>query len=110
MRVHPVPQWIGVTLAQQGVFLVLYGRPTRKETYSRLFEEVTDKFPSMSKPRLSDILRALETKGLVARVNPKGTWAIPAPVVSRLSEQASEKTEKILKARKKASTARERIR
>jgi hypothetical protein len=88
MRVTITPNWIKVSYQQQIVFEILYSCANHCGVFSELYELCVPRIDGLAKPRLSDILRILEKKGLVCRINPQGTWIVPNTVIAKLIDQA----------------------
>jgi hypothetical protein len=100
MRVSLIPQWLPLTQKQQEVFAVLYSQIAHSALYGKLFKLCSERLHGLTKPRLSDLLRSLEAKGLVARANPSGTWLVNDKTIKALAAQAVGRSEEKAKAAK----------
>jgi DNA-binding HxlR family transcriptional regulator len=91
MRITLEPQWVRMSAHQLIVFTILYDQPLHVAMFSWLFEVASKQISDLAKPHLSDLLRALEKKGLVRRSIPRGKWVVTPETMKKLVAQAKEK-------------------
>ena len=90
MRISSIPTWTRVSKQQQIVFDIIFKQPAHRASFLTIYSLSSDKLPKASKPRISDIIRALRKKDLVAPAAIIGEWEVTKDAIKQLTAISSE--------------------